>query len=67
MLETYIAICYLIGIFVVYDSLKSTKQLAIIDVVMFFMSPFSMINFVVIKLVSHFIDLNQIIATYEDK
>lgn len=67
MLQMYIVLSYIIGVFMTHDSFRSTNQLTVIDVVMFFMSPFTITSIFVIKILSHFVDLNYVITTYEDE
>jgi hypothetical protein len=48
------------------DSLKANGHLITMDIVMFVLSPFSIINFLFVKLASHFFDLNEIVYTQKD-
>lgn len=66
MLGLYVLFCYLIGIITIYNSIKSEKELRVIDILMFIVSPFSMTSMMFIKVVSHFIDLDKIIIRTED-
>lgn len=63
MVLIYIILSYLIGYFMLIDSLKTNGQLIVIDIVMFILSPVSVINFVFVKIVSHFYDLDRIVYT----
>jgi hypothetical protein len=65
MILLYILFSYLIGYFMLLDSLKANRHLIMMDVVMFILSPFSVINFTFVKIASHFFDLDEIV--YKDK
>lgn len=66
MLSAYILLSYIIGYFMLIDALKLTRQLIVMDIVMFLLSPASVINFVVVKIVSHFFDLEKVVFEQED-
>lgn len=63
MVLIYIILSYLIGYFMLFDSLKANGHLIMMDIVMFILSPASVINFVFVKIVSHFTDLDEIVYT----
>lgn len=65
MILTYILLSYLIGYFMLLDSLKANGHLIMMDIVMFVLSPFSIVNFTFVKIASHFFDLDEIV--YKDK
>lgn len=44
-----------------YNTYKTSGVLQIIDLIMFLLSPISMTNLIVIKIVSHFIDIETVI------
>jgi hypothetical protein len=44
-----------------HDTYKTSGVLQIIDLIMFLLSPISMTNLIVLKTISHFIDLESII------
>lgn len=48
------------------DSLKANGHLIMMDIVMFVLSPFSVINFIFVKLVSHFLDLDEVVYRNKD-
>lgn len=48
------------------DSLKANGHLIMMDIVMFILSPFSVINFLFVKVSSHFFDLDEIIYKQKD-
>jgi hypothetical protein len=66
MIVLYILLSYLIGCFMLFDSLKMNGHLIVMDIVMFILSPFSIPNFLLVKVVSHFVDLDKIVVTEED-
>jgi hypothetical protein len=66
MILAYILLSYLIGYFMLLDSLKANGHLITMDIVMFVLSPFSIINFLFVKLASHFFDLDEIVYTQKD-
>lgn len=66
MVLIYIILSYLIGYFMLLDSLKANGHLIMMDIVMFVLSPVSVINFVFVKIVSHFFDLDEIIYRQKD-
>jgi hypothetical protein len=45
-----------------YDTYKTSGVLQIIDLIMFLLSPISMTNLIIIKTVSHFIDIETVIS-----
>lgn len=47
------------------DSLKANGHLTMMDIIMFTLSPFSIVNFIFVKIASHFFDLDEIV--YRDK
>jgi hypothetical protein len=49
------------------DALKLTRQLIVMDIVMFLLSPASVINFVFVKIVSHFFDLEKVVFIQENE
>ena len=61
MVLFYITTAYIIGLFMMYDSLKTNKHILIVDVVMFLLSPFTMLNFLILKIISHFFDLEEVV------
>lgn len=65
MILAYILLSYLIGYFMLLDSLKANGHLTMMDTVMFALSPFSIVNFIFVKIASHFFDLDEIV--YRDK
>jgi hypothetical protein len=66
MILGYIILSYLIGYFMLLDSLKANEHLIMMDIVMFILSPFSVINFLFVKVSSHFFDLDEIIYRQKD-
>jgi hypothetical protein len=48
------------------DSLKANGHLIMMDIVMFVLSPFSIVNFTFVKIASHFFDLDEIVYTDKD-
>jgi len=66
MILAYIILSYLIGYFMLLDSLKANGHLITMDIVMFILSPASVINFVFVKIASHFFDLDEIIYKHKD-
>jgi hypothetical protein len=62
MLELYILFTYIIGYLMTYDTYKTSGVLQIIDLIMFLLSPISMTNLIIIKTVSHFIDIETVIS-----
>jgi len=66
MILAYILLSYLIGYFMLLDSLKANGHLIMMDIVMFVLSPFSVINFIFVKLVSHFLDLDEVVYRNKD-
>jgi len=67
MLSAYILLSYIIGYFMLIDALKLTRQLIVMDIVMFLLSPASVINFVFVKIVSHFFDLEKVVFIQENE
>ena len=65
MILAYILLSYVIGYLMLLDSLKANGHLITMDIVMFVLSPFSIINFLFVKLASHFFDLDKVV--YEKK
>jgi hypothetical protein len=65
MILGYIILSYLIGYFMMLDSLKANGHLITMDIVMFLLSPFNIINFLFVKLASHLFDLDEVV--YEKK
>lgn len=61
MVLFYITVAYVIGLFMMHDSLKTNKHILIVDVVMFLLSPFTMLNFLILKIISHFFDLEEVV------
>jgi hypothetical protein len=66
MILAYIILSYLIGYFMLLDSLKANGHLITMDIVMFILSPFSTVNFLFVKLTSHFFDLDEIVYKKKD-
>jgi hypothetical protein len=66
MILPYILLSYLIGYFMLLDSLKANGHLIMMDIVMFVLSPFSIINFIFVKLASHFFDLDEVVYRNKD-
>jgi hypothetical protein len=66
MVLIYIILSYLIGYFMLLDSLKANGHLIMMDIVMFILSPFSVINFLFVKVSSQFFDLDEIIYRQKD-
>ena len=67
MLSAYILLSYIIGYFMLIDALKLTRQLIVMDIVMFLLSPASVINFVFVKILSHFFDLEKVVFIQENE
>ena len=44
-----------------FDTFKTSNKLQIIDLIMFMLSPISMTNLIVLKTISHFIDIEAVI------
>jgi len=61
MLTLYILFTYIMGYLMTYDTYKTSGVLQIIDLIMFFLSPISMTNLIVLKTISHFIDIEAVI------
>lgn len=64
--EIFILLTYILGCYMAYDTLKLNRVLTVMDITMLILSPFSVVNFAVVKIVSHFFDLNEVVITYED-
>ena len=61
MLELYILFTYIMGFLMMFDTFKTSNKLQIIDLIMFMLSPISMTNLIVLKTVSHFIDIETVV------
>lgn len=66
VLEIFILLTYMLGCYMAYDTLKSNRVLTVMDITMLILSPFSVVNFAVVKIVSHFFDLDKVVITYEN-
>jgi ABC-type multidrug transport system permease subunit len=67
MIGIYLLLTYAIGVFMTKDQFETSKYLTIMDVIMFFMSPFVIPNFIVVKICSHIWDLEEIVMSKDDK
>jgi hypothetical protein len=49
------------------DTFHKNKMINVMDVIMFILSPFNIVNFIVIKIVSHFVDLEKVVFKTDDR
>jgi hypothetical protein len=67
MIEFLFFISYVVGIYMLQDTFHKNKMINVMDVIMFILSPFNIVNFIVIKIVSHFVDLEKVVFKTDDR
>lgn len=63
MLLICILLSYLMGYFMMLDTLKTNGHLIVMDILIFIVAPFNLIIFACVKITSHFFTLEQIVFT----